>query len=188
MSSKLMDLQRFGRVGAVILKVVRILLYVACAVILGGLVLTMAFGDGLMSAPFINGFEMQVRLSGATVFSTSASDFASQACAVLVSLLVSAILQLLVLIFAGRVFRELARGVTPFSPENVWSFKAIAVAVALMSIVPGIVVLITQIVLGMPGMSFGFDGMYLVIALVVYCLALVFDYGTDLQTLQDETL
>lgn len=82
---------------------------------------------------------------------------------------------------------------SPFVAENVSRIKGIAILTAISGVIPSF---LSQVVLLISGLINGTGAdivmeveiSYLVMALVIWCVALIFEYGVTLQQRDDETL
>lgn len=86
------------------------------------------------------------------------------------------------------VLEDMKEGKTPFTKQNVLNIKKVSLYMLLMWLIPQGVqaALLALTDTTMPDTDFTFDKV--IFALVVYCIALAFDYGTQLQKNEDETL
>ena len=162
--TKLANLQKTSKVFAVIARVVEIVNYVGaaiCAVAIPVLFINQDklkyFVDGQESDKF---FQM---LSSNMEFKTAMSIF-------LVLLIIFTRANAYLFRKIGKLFRNINKDYSPFTPENVKLIKFIAVFIAV----------ITLLELGLiPAVFVGF---------VIWAVALLFDYGCELQTESDEII
>ena len=83
-----------------------------------------------------------------------------------------------ILLYASRIFKELSAKAIPFSESISKNIKVIA----WLTLSSGLPKLISN------GFHFSFDIPYIILTLVFFSLAYVFEYGCKLQQLSDETL
>lgn len=89
--------------------------------------------------------------------------------------------------FVYAVFNEIRKGYTPFSHENTARIKKIAVITAILSIVGSYSdALVDYYTIG--ELTWRVNIIGLIVAIIIYCISLVFSYGCDLQRESDETL
>lgn len=102
-------------------------------------------------------------------------------------MLVDTVLAALAIYLVHAVFAEIRRGCTPFSGRNIVRIKKVAAVAAVLSIVGSCSDgLVDYYTIGAPAWRVNVTG--LIIAAVIYCISLIFDYGCELQRESDETL
>ncbi len=102
-------------------------------------------------------------------------------------MLIDTILISLAIFFVYAVFDELRKGFTPFSHENTTRIKKIAIITAILSIVGSCSdALVDYYTIGELTWRVNIIGM--IVAIIIYCISLIFSYGCDLQRESDETL
>mgnify|MGYP002510755770 FL=1 len=102
-------------------------------------------------------------------------------------MLIDTILISLAIFFVYAVFDELRKGFTPFSHENTARIKKIAIITAILSIVGSCSdALVDYYTIGELTWRVNIIGM--IVAIIIYCISLIFSYGCDLQRESDETL
>ena len=93
------------------------------------------------------------------------------------------------LFLAGGIFRDMSREHTPFTKKNVTRLRIISPLLIVFGVVvPPLASLISLIFAPAVDLFFSLNIGYLVFAAMFFCLALVFEYGAELQNQADETL
>ena len=93
------------------------------------------------------------------------------------------------LFVASGIFKDMSSGHTPFTKKNVNRLRVISpLLIVLGVVVPPLGSLISLILAPSVDISFSLNVGYLVFAAMFFCLALVFEYGAELQNQADETL
>lgn len=88
-----------------------------------------------------------------------------------------------------RIFLEIHREGTPFSVSHVIRIKKAAALALILSILSGTDQNVeTAILTGEPMILVGIEVLWILFAVIIYCLAHIFDYGCQLQQESDETL
>ena len=104
-----------------------------------------------------------------------------------VFMLIDTILISFAIFFVYTVFDEIRKGITPFTHENTVRIKKVAVIIAILSIVGSYSdALVDYYTIGELTWRINIIGM--IVAIIVYCISLIFSYGCDLQKESDETL
>lgn len=93
-----------------------------------------------------------------------------------------------VFFLAYKMFRDINVARTPFDPKHVRTIKSIGVLVAVMTVVSNIVDRVAAEFNTTATVGMGVDSSVILIGVVIYCLAYIFDYGCALQKQSDETL
>ena len=94
-----------------------------------------------------------------------------------------------ILIVTNRIFKDISREYTPFLPQNIRRMKKIALLLLLDSIIsPPIDLAIRASISASTSSLSGFSTEMTILAIVIYCFALIFQYGVVLQQQSDETL
>ena len=102
-------------------------------------------------------------------------------------MLIDTILISLAIFFVYAVFDELRKGFTPFSHENTARIKKIAIITAILSIVGSCSdALVDYYTIG--ELTWRVNIIEMIVAIIIYCISLIFSYGCDLQRESDETL
>lgn len=173
-------IKRSSRIMAIIVKVLYISLIIGMCVPIA-IVIWVASNPGMdtLSVGKIKVLSMQGQLL------SSASDVMAEMC----TIIVAGIFLFFILLTAYRIFRSIAETVLPFSIENSARLKKI-----------GINLMVYSFVLPIARAGFyasfssnkaiqtTFDIPFIALALVFIFIALVFDYGAELQRQSDETL
>ena len=104
-----------------------------------------------------------------------------------VYMLIDTLLISLAIFLVYAVFNGIMKGLTPFLPENTARIKKIALIVAILSIVGSYSdALVDYYTIGELTWRVNIIGM--IVAIIIYCISLIFSYGCDLQRESDETL
>lgn len=102
-------------------------------------------------------------------------------------MLVDAVLISLAIFFVHAIFSNIRKADTPFTRQNTLRLKIIALIAAFLSIVGSCSdALVDYYTIGEPAWKINIAG--LIMALILYCISLIFSYGCDLQQESDETL
>ena len=102
-------------------------------------------------------------------------------------MLIDTILISLAIFFVSAIFDEIRKGYTPFTYENTARMKKIAMITAVLCIVGSCSdALVDYYTIGELTWRVHIIGM--IVALIIYCISLIFSYGCDLQRESDETL
>ena len=102
-------------------------------------------------------------------------------------MLIDTILISLVIFFVYAIFDEIRKGFTPFTHENTKRIKKVAIITAVLSIVGSYSdALVDYYTIGELTWRVNIIGM--IVAIIIYCISLIFSYGCDLQRESDETL
>lgn len=101
--------------------------------------------------------------------------------------LIDAVVMTIIIFFVHAIFNDIARHCTPFSPQNTARIKKIAILVIGLSLVGSCSdTLVDYYTIG--ALSWRVNMAGLIFGLTIYCIALIFHYGCDLQRQSDETL
>jgi len=93
-----------------------------------------------------------------------------------------------IMLLCERILGTVNSESTPFVAANVKRLKAMAILMACLSVVPGWLSQIVSLILGSRSLMLSVELGMIMIALVIWCLALIFEYGVSLQQREDETL
>jgi len=86
-----------------------------------------------------------------------------------------------------RIFSDISRSYTPFEKKQARRMKKVAVIALILGISEYVFESIAQSVLNRATAG-SIDLIWFVLAVVIYCMAQIFDYGCQLQSQSDETL
>jgi hypothetical protein len=175
--------QKIAKMG----KLVSIVLFVACTltaltsllllVVMGILI----FSNGSLSSSLQDIFTITSSVGSIEMLSTQN----------LVILFLLAVIQLIILLGAlsilYRIFSDISHNYTPFEKKQVTRMKQVAILTFVLCISSNIFTWIASVLLRETTIL-SLDVMWLGIAVVIYCIAHIFDYGYQLQTQSDETL
>lgn len=102
-------------------------------------------------------------------------------------MLIDTMLICLAIFFVYAVFNEMRKGFTPFSHENTVRIKKIAIITAVLSMVGSCSdALVDYYTIG--ELTWRVNMIGIIVAIIIYCISLIFSYGCDLQRESDETL
>ena len=94
-----------------------------------------------------------------------------------------------ILIITNRIFKDISREYTPFLPKNIKRMKKLAVLLIIDSFIASPIDIAIRQSYSMPKTySSDLSSEMIVLAVVIYCFALIFQYGVELQQQSDETL
>ena len=162
--TKLAKLQKTSKVFAVIARVIEIVNYVGAAICAAGIPVLFIAPDKLKY--FVSGQESDQLFQ----MLSSNMEFRGAMAIFLVLLIVITLACAYLFRKIGTLFRNINRDYSPFVPDNVKLIKFIAVFVAVIMLIE--VGLIPAILIG----------------LMLWAVALLFDYGCELQTESDEII
>ena len=162
--TKLAKLQKTSKVFAIIARVAEIVNYVGAAICAAGIPVLFAAPDKLKY--FISGQESDQLFQ----MLSSNMEFKSAMAIFLVLLILFTLACAYLFRKIGTLFKNMNKDYSPFIPENVKLIKFIAVFVAVILLIEA--GLIPAILIG----------------LILWAVALLFDYGCELQTESDEIL
>lgn len=158
-----------------VVKVMRIICYVAIALFFFVAVVsaTPLFQEsGVVIEDSVTGSELEM------------SDVMIKGSFAVASLIIGSIIMHL----CEKVLRTVNTESTPFVKDNVSRVKKIAVLMASLSVVPSWFSQIVGFICGSRELMMNVEIGKLALALVVWCIALIFEYGVTLQEREDETL
>ena len=94
-----------------------------------------------------------------------------------------------ILILTNRIFKDISHEYTPFLSKNIIRMKKIAMLLLINNYIsPYIDMAIGKSISLTQANSLDFSSEMIILAVVIYCFALIFQYGADLQQQSDETL
>ncbi|MDP4153955.1 MAG: hypothetical protein Q8865_11050 [Bacillota bacterium] len=93
-----------------------------------------------------------------------------------------------ILILTNRIFKDISREYSPFLPKNISRMKKIAMLLFVDSIISPEISAAIGKSLSLVDNPVNFRSELFVLAIIIYCFALIFQYGADLQQQSDETL
>lgn len=94
-----------------------------------------------------------------------------------------------ILISTNRIFKDISHEYSPFLSKNIRRMKKIALLLLLDSFLsPQIDLAIRSSISMTSAAPSDFSAEMFVLAIIIYCFSLIFQYGVDLQQLSDETL
>ena len=94
-----------------------------------------------------------------------------------------------ILFVASFIFKDMHRGITPFTTRNANRLRVISLLIIALSIViPPLKMLLTMIFFTSVRAYFSISAGQIIFAIMFFCLAHIFEYGAELQREADETL
>ena len=103
--------------------------------------------------------------------------------------ILSAAVMSAILFVASFIFKDMSRGTTPFTAKNANRLRVISLLLLALSIViPPLKMLLTMIFFTSVRAYFSISVGQIIFAIMFFCLALIFEYGGELQRESDETL
>lgn len=165
---------------SIVLKLVWVMTSViAFLAIVGGAILTLSNNE--MQKSFLAAFD--VTANNGTTISISPQNLLI----LFGSMFVNAMFMFLIIYTIYLIFRDISNEHTPFSKKNIVRIKRIAAITIVMSVIGSLFdTLLDAYTIG--EMSWRIDVNGIILGLTIYCLALIFNYGCELQQISDETL
>ena len=168
-------------------KMVSVILFAACAFTIFAVILFLGsaallyFSQGSLAASLQAHFIAESLEAGAGELSAKT----------LAMLLVFGAMQLVllfsVLFVLRRIFTDIIRSYTPFEKKHAVSMKQVAVLILAWGVIGNVFDGVGQATV-YETLMIDVNVTWLVLSIVIYCMAHIFDYGCQLQTLSDETL
>ncbi len=94
-----------------------------------------------------------------------------------------------VLIITYRIFKDISRDSSPFMPKNISRMKKIAILLFVSSVVsPAVNAAVGKSLSLTNAESMNYSSEIIILSVIIYCFALIFQYGAELQQQSDETL
>ncbi len=93
-----------------------------------------------------------------------------------------------IMLLCEKILRTVDTESTPFVAANVKRLKVMSILMACLSVVPSWLSQIISLILGDRSLMLNVELSMIMIALIIWCLALIFEYGVSLQQREDETL
>ena len=169
-----------SKMVAIILKIGLILVAMAIGLIVIGMgVLTLTGSSTSQSLQDA----LTITTQGASAVDIAVGNIVVAFCLFIVQLAVA----FMVFFMLYRIFAAISKEHTPFTAVNAKRMKQVAILVIIMGVINSIIEFVAQRLLASPE-GYSIDLMWVVIAAVIYCIALIFDYGCQLQQQSDETL
>lgn len=190
MNATEIKIEKSARAACIFLRVSRIFVWVlAAAVFLIGLascgIYAFAGGEEFMTT--MDGQELITDLAGVTG-TYPADTVIKVVVAGTLSMLVYLGLCLGILYNAGAFFSDTRKALTPFLVENAKRIRVIGILVLLVSIVPMLMDAAASLVIGLVPDFFTFSLEGIMLAVVIFCVGVLFEHGCALQKEADETL
>lgn len=180
MDSTQLKISRAGRRMAVILKIAGTVTSIAAVLVLMAICILIFSGE-IVRQSFLSAFHVTVN-NGTTLILTPRPLLIMFSFA-----LIDAVVMTIIIFFVHAIFNDIARHCTPFSPKNTARIKKIAVLVIGLSLVGSCSdALVDYYTIGALTWRVNMAG--LIVGMAIYCIALIFHYGCDLQRQSDETL
>ncbi|SMF86587.1 hypothetical protein SAMN05661091_3439 [Paenibacillus uliginis N3/975] len=175
-------IQRSSKLLAICLKILRIVVFIAVGVEISAIIWLAAVSEDVISTTIgsIHIFSPIVNTAD-----YSKSELIAQFC---VNITKQSIV-IAMLFLAGAIFKDISREYTPFAAKQTKRLKAISKLMVLLAIIPASVeILMMQILAPTVKVYVSFELSFILVAVVFFCLAQIFDYGGVLQQQSDETL
>jgi hypothetical protein len=116
-------------------------------------------------------------------------DIAKVAAVLIPCILIIGALVIAMLYFIGRLFSNICNDKTPFTDDNSKCLVFIAILTVICTLViPAVDFTVQWVIDSALYQSYGFGVFPLFVALMLYCLSLVFKHGAELQKEADQTL
>lgn len=181
MNEKQSRIKVTSKVIAVFMKIGYIVCIVAMCMAVANVIFVLATG-GDMAYLTANGMTVTAVITDEAV--TTASGLVALSVAVFV---VSAFL-FVILLITYKMFKKIHESYTPFDEQHVKSIKTIGILVMVMTLVGRIVDSTASSIIGISTLGISTDSTGIILGLIIFCLAYIFDYGCMLQKQSDETL
>ncbi len=94
---------------------------------------------------------------------------------------------MIILKYTTSIFEDIGNGETPFTQKQIDRIKRISITLVVMGVIENIAVVLWSYTTSWAS-PIQIDFRTFVMAFIVYCIALIFDYGCELQQLSDETI
>ncbi len=105
----------------------------------------------------------------------------------MIGLVIALIALIVILKHTTRIFRDIGNGETPFTKKQIDRIKRISITLLIMWAVEHLTVVIWAYTTSWT-YPMHLDFRTFLMAFIVYCFALIFEYGCELQQLSDETI
>lgn len=144
-------------------------------------ILILAFSSEAVRQSFLDAFNM-------TAYNGAIIAIVPQNLLVLfIFMIIYAVLMSFILHTAYTIFRDISMEYTPFKHKNIKRIKGIAAMTVILSAAGSFFDTIADIyMIGEASWHINFMG--IILGIIIYCFALIFDYGCQLQLQSDETL
>lgn len=180
MDSTQLKISRASRRMTVILKIAGIVTSIATILVLMAICILIFSGETVRQS-FLSAFH--VAANNGTTLSLSLQPLFIMFSFAMIDTAVMTI----IIFFVHAIFNDIAKHCTPFSPRNTARIKKIAILVIGLSLVGSCSdALVDYYTIGALTWRVNMAG--LIIGMTIYCIALIFRYGCDLQRQSDETL
>lgn len=180
MNNTQLKIRTAGKRAAAILGAGTVLAGIVAALALTAICILL-FSDSETRISFLSAFDVTAN-NGTTI------SIAPQSLLLLFAfMLADAVLIAVILFFVCSIFRNIAADALPFTRPNAALLKKTALVFLLFSVLGSCSdALVDYYTIGALAWNVNLTG--LVMAGILYCLSLIFEYGCDLQQLSDETL
>ena len=141
---------------------------------------------GIIMAPSLDLTSFTVgEILGNTQFEGGADEFRT----IMLNEILSAVVMSAILFVASFIFKDMSRGNTPFTAKNANRLRVISLLlIALSIVIPPLKMLLTMIFFTSASAYCSISLGQIIFAIMFFCLALIFEYGAELQRESDETL
>lgn len=155
------------------------MLFVTCSALIGIVILTVSGEE--MKQSFLAAFDVTAK-DGAIL-----SIVPQNLLVMFVSMVIYALFMCFILYFIYMIFRDISREDTPFCKKHILRMKQAAAMTIVLSVIGSFFDSLSDVyTIGEMVWHMDFAGM--ILGIVICCLALIFDYGCELQQQSDETL
>lgn len=141
---------------------------------------------GMIMAPSLDLTRFTVgEMLGNAQFDGSIEEFRT----IMLTGILSTVVMSAILFVVSFIFKDMSLGSTPFTIKNANRLRVISLLlIALSVVVPPLKMLFTLIFFTSVRAYFSISVGQLIFAIIFFCLALIFEYGAELQRESDETL
>lgn len=159
-----------GKVIAIIMKITYIVMIVVACFLAAVLVFLAVTGDTSV-----------VTSSGLKIAAADDALSPGSAMAACAALLVMAAFLFVISLLVHRMFREISKTGVPFKPEYVKTIKTVGVLLAAMSVAGGFAESVAASTMGTDALGMANNAPGVLVGVIVYCFAYVFEYGCAMQ-------
>ncbi|MCG7406578.1 hypothetical protein MH117_04045 [Paenibacillus sp. ACRRX] len=176
-------IKRSSKLLAVCLKILRIIVFIAVGVEISAII-WLAAVPGDVNSTTLGSIHIISPLGNIADYSKS--ELIVQLC---VNVSKQSIM-IVMLFLAGAIFKDISREYTPFAAKHTKRLKAISKWMVLLAIIPASVEMLMLQILAptVKVYDVSFELSFILVAVVFFCLAQIFEYGGVLQQQSDETL
>lgn len=176
------NIRKSAKAVAVATKIFYIALIVCACIVLSGMIWSLVYPQGMsvqlndsfrLASPFLNmGFRSRAQMYSWSVYT-----------------LADSVTLIAILYIVNRIFRDISNGGAPFELKHAKRMKTIAYLMLIDAVaVPIVFRTWLGMLLSPETVYHGINGTLVVVAVIFFCLSYIFEYGSALQQLDDETL